>query len=442
MSLLGSMCLSREAIGDVIPIISKADVRWFYRPDHRILFDTLLDLYDQNKEIDLVVVRDELQRRGELEHAGGAEHLVSCAESVPTHLHARRYAEIVRDKGILRDLIGVVNEIAEDAYADIGNTWDLLDRAESKFYSVTERRVTGQSVAIGDLVRELSAIAESGQDGALTGLPSGFHKLDELTSGFQPGDFVVIAGRPSMGKTALGLNIAEHVAVDEETPVAFYSLEMSKQQVAQRLVCSRQRIDSHKFRRRMLNDAERDQVSFAVGQFQDVPLFVDDTPGMTILELRTKARRLAQQHKIKAVFVDYLQLMRAPGTESRQHEISTISGGLKALGRELNIPIIALAQLNRMAEGREGHRPRMSDLRESGAIEQDADVILLLHREEYYKKEDPSVRNLAEIIIAKQRNGPTDTVQVTFNHQFTRFDNFSPLPEPAYVADAEGSVPF
>jgi replicative DNA helicase len=232
------------------------------------------------------------------------------------------------------------------------------------------------------------------------------------------------------------------MALDEDFPVAFFSLEMSKEQVAQRMICSRQQIDAHKFRRRMLSADERERVMLSCGQFQDVPLYIDDTPAMSLLELRTKARRLSQQRNIKAVFVDYLQLMRVPGAESRQQEISMISGGLKALGRELRVPVIAMAQLNRMTEGREGHRPRMSDLRESGAIEQDADVIILLHREEYYKKDDPTVRNQAEAIVAKQRNGPTASVELHFDHRFTRFANRSHIPEPSYSGASDGHVPF
>lgn len=442
MSLLGSMMLDREAVGDVIPIIPRTQKHWFYRPDHQAIFEALVDLYDRNEPIDLLIVKNEFERLGILERVGGVDYVLACAESVPTSVHARHYARIVRDKGVLRDLIGCTSRIAELAYLDADNASDILDKAENELYKVTQQRISSQAVPIGELIEAISRQIENDEQGRFTGLPSGFHELDELTSGFQPGDLIIIAGRPSMGKTAFALNVAEYMAVDEGFPIAFFSLEMSKEQVANRLICSRQEIDAHKFRRRMLNEEERERVSFSCGQFQEVPLFIDDTPSMTLLELRTKARRMEQQKKIKAVFVDYLQLMRSPGSESRQQEISTISGGLKALGRQLNVPVIALAQLNRMAEGREGHRPRMSDLRESGAIEQDADVILLLHREEYYKKDDASVRNLAEVIVAKQRNGPTADITLNFNRQFTRFRNFSPVAPPDYLPPGSGASPF
>jgi len=441
MSLLGSMMLSRDAVGDVIPLINQKEAHWFYRPDHQLLFEMLIDLYDQNHPIDLVVVRNELERRGILEEVGGTEYIVACVESVPTHVNARHYARIVRDKGMLRELIACAGRIAEDAFTGGDHASEIFERAESELFRVTERRVSGQVDAIGQLVSELAGVIDS-QDGGYTGVASGFLELDECTSGFQPGDFIVIAGRPSMGKTAFGLNIAEHMAVTENLPVAFFSLEMSKSQVAQRLLCGAQKIDMHRFRKRMLTSDERERLHFGCGNFYDVPMYIDDTPSMTLLELRTKARRLYQQKNIGAVFVDYLQLMRAPGTESRQQEISTISGGLKALGRELNIPIVALAQLNRMVEGREGHRPRMSDLRESGAIEQDADVILLLHREEYYKKDDPTIRNQAEVIVAKQRNGPTDVIKVHFDNRFTRFSNLSHVPDPGYADPGNDIAPF
>jgi len=442
MSLLGSMMLSRDAVGDVIPIINRNESNWFYRPEHQQIFEALIDLYDRDQPIDLVVVRGELERRGTLREIGGTEYIVACAESVPTHVNARHYAHIVRDKGMLRELIACAGRISEDAYQGADQATEIFERAEQELFKVTERRVSGRVDAIGQLVTQLSEMIDS-EDGGYTGIPSGFVELDETTSGFQPGDFIVIAGRPSMGKTALGLNVAEHMAVNEQLPVVFFSLEMSKSQVAQRLLCGHQQIDMHRFRKRMLTRDEREKLQFACGSFYDVPLYIDDTPSMSLLELRTKARRLSQQKKpIQAVFVDYLQLMRSPGTESRQQEIATISGGLKALGRELNVPVIALAQLNRMVEGREGHRPRMSDLRESGAIEQDADVILLLHREEYYKRDDPTVRNQAEVIVAKQRNGPTNVIKVHFDTRFTRFSNLSHVPDPAYVGEVSDVAPF
>lgn len=448
-NLLGSMMLNRDAIATVIPIIGRQEGGWFYRPDHRSLFEVLVDLYDENRPMDLVVIKDELQRRDLLEGIGGVPAIVRMAESVGAWVNAEHYARIVRDKGLLRDVIRVAGEITDDAYADSDDTADLLDKAEQRLFDVTERRVSGQAISLSELVHRIHDQLQSRGDHYLSGLPTGFHELDDLTSGLQNGDFIIVAGRPSMGKTAFGLTVAEHMAVEDRRPVVFFSLEMSRLQVGHRIVCSRSRIDSHKVRRNMLNDEETRLLVDTCDQLTEAPLYIDDTPSMSILELRAKARRLRQQFNIEAVFVDYLQLMRCPSKEreGRQQEISEISRGLKALGRELNIPIVAMAQLNRAAEQREGNRPRMSDLRESGALEQDADLVLLLHREEYYHRGgeeiDPEIKGKAECIVAKQRNGPVGTIELMFNNRSTRFDNLSPVPEPSYVPPYhEEATPF
>jgi replicative DNA helicase len=430
MSMLGSMLLDRDAITNILPIIGREESHWFYRPDHELLFGGIIDLYDANHEIDLVTVSDAFQKKEILDQVGGVPYLVELAESVPTTANAEHYARIVRDKGMLRDLIRCVDEISRDAYQDRIDTKELLDRAEQQFFQVTERRISRQAVHIREMLGELYAKVESGDQSYTSGLPTGFTELDDLTSGFQPGDMIIVAGRPSMGKTALGLTIATHMAVDDQIPCVFFSMEMSNEQVAQRILCSRGEVNSHRFRKRQISEEQIKWLGNVCAQLESAPLFVDDTPGMSIMELRAKIRRLVRQHDVRAVFVDYLQLMHSPGSESRQQEISTISRGLKSVGRELNIPIIAMAQLNRQAEGREGHRPRMSDLRESGAIEQDADVILLLHREEYYKPQDAEAQGLAELIIAKQRNGPTDIVKLQFNKSLTKFNNLSFDSEP------------
>jgi replicative DNA helicase len=443
-NLLGSMLLNRDAIGEVVSIIARTESPWFYREDHRQLFEVLIDLYDANQPMDLAVVADELRRRKLLEKVGGVAYVIRLAESVGSWVNAPYYARIVRDKGMLRDLIRCTGEIREEAYSDAEATSSLLDKAEQKLFAVTERRVSGQAIPLPDLLKPLSEQIDVRGEYYLTGIATGFDELDDITSGLQAGDFVVVAGRPSMGKTAFALNVAEHMAVNDGRPVAFFSMEMSKMQVAHRVLCSRSRIDSHKVRRRMLSEGEVNQMLHVCAQLESAPMYVDDTPGMSVLELRAKARRLKQQYNVGAVFVDYLQLMHCPGLEreGRQQEISMISRGLKALGRELGIPVIAMAQLNRAVESREGHRPRMSDLRESGAIEQDADVVLLLHREEYYNKDDPSVKNLAEVIVAKQRNGPVGQVQLAFFTNFTRFDNFSPVPDPGYLPPSGDDAPF
>lgn len=441
MSLLGSMLLDRDAIGLVLPIINRDEASWFYRPDHRTLYAVLIDLYDELKAIDLVTVTDELKRRDLLEQIGGIEYLVTLAESVPSSANAEHYAKIVRDKGILRDLIRCSNEISDIAYADDRRADELLDIAEQKLFAVTERRISRQAAQLRELLRRVYDQLEAGDDNYISGLPSGFTELDDLTSGFQPGDFIIVAGRPSMGKTAFALNVAEHMAIVDGLPVAFFSMEMSHSQVAQRILCSRGRVDSHKFRKHMLSEGEINQLGHLCEQLSEAPLYVDDTPGMSVLELRAKIRRLVQQYNIRAVFVDYIQLMHSAKADNRQQEIATISRGLKSIGRELNIPIITMAQLNRQAEGREGHRPRMSDLRESGALEQDADVILLIHREEYFKPEKVEAKGIAEIIVAKQRNGPTDTIRLNFNKKLTRFDNLSLTPQSTGYAESQ-DVPF
>jgi len=444
MALLGSMMMSRDAIGDVVPTIGRGDAGWFYLPAHQRLFEVLLDLYDNPaKAIDLIVVSEELERRSLFDAVGGQDYMVQLAESFAEWTNAEHYARIVRDKGMLRDLIRCTGEIADLAYQGLDETRDILDRAEQKVFAVTERRVTGHAVHIGDALRKLSSQLELGGEGACTGLATGFTQLDEYTSGFQPGDLIVIAGRPSMGKTALGLTMAHHAALRDRKPVVFYSMEMSCDQVAHRLACSMTGIDSQKLRRRLLSEPEIRELFDACAEFQDAPLYIDDTPGMTALELRSKARRLKQRYDIQAVFVDYLQLMHTPDSENRQVEIASISRNMKSLGRELNVPVIAMAQLNRMPEGRADKRPLMSDLRESGAIEQDADVVLLIHREEYYHPDKEEVKGIAEIIIAKQRNGPVGTVELSFDKRLTRFANLHHGPEPTYApASTRDAVPF
>jgi replicative DNA helicase len=439
MALLGSMMMSRDAVADVIPVMGRNDARWFYLPAHQKLFEVLLDMYDDpSKEIELIVVSDELRRRELLEFIGGQEYMIQLAESFADWANAEHYAKIVRDKGMLRDLIRCAGEITEQAYSAVDEAREILDLAEQKILTVTERRISGHATEIRYAV---SRLAEQLREGiAHTGLPTGFPALDDKTGGFQPGELIVVAGRPSMGKTALGLTIAQHVALRDNKPVVFFSMEMSADQVAQRLVCAHKEIDSRKLRQRVLSEEEKAALQYAAAEFEEVPLFIDDTPGMTAMELRSKARRMKQMHDVAVIFVDYLQLMYVPKVENRQVEIATISRGMKALARELNIPVVAMAQLNRMPEGRQDKKPLMSDLRESGAIEQDADVVLLIHREEYYKPDDDSVKGKAELNIAKQRNGPTGLVELQFNKKLTRFAPLAVGPEP-YISSDE-SVPF
>lgn len=434
-ALLGSMLLHRDAIGDVLPIIHRNESERFYRPDHRRLFELLVDMYDRGDAIDLITVRNELERRGQLAEVGGVDYIVQLAESVPSHLNAEHYAHLVCDKALLRELIVASGRMMDEAYRHGDDAREILDRAEQLLFEVTDQRITEQATQLREYLDEIFRQIESREGHYLTGVPTGFTELDDLMSGMQNGEMIIIAARPSMGKTAIGLNVAENVAARTNKPAAFFSMEMSKQAIAQRLLCSRGRVDSHKLRRGMLTEMEIQHLAAICGELRDVPLFIDDTPGMSVLELRAKARRLRTRFNIEAVFIDYLQLMRSPSrVESRQQEVAEISRGLKALARELNIPVVVMAQLNRNPEGRSDNRPRMSDLRESGAIEQDADVILLLHREEYYKGENcpEDLRNIAEVIIAKQRNGPVGTVKLFFNQALTRFDNLAVGSEVSY----------
>ena len=468
-AVLGSMMLDRDAAGLVLQIIPREEPYRFYLPAHAKLFMVLVDIYDNAGAMDLVVVRDELERRKVLEELGGVDFLIELVESIPSAVHCEHYARIVRDKSLLRDVIRCAGEITEMAYDGGGSAQQVLDESEKALFEITQKRIRNPAVQVRDLLADVYKYLDAPGASHITGVPSGFIELDELTGGFQPGELIIVAARPSMGKTALGLSVAEHVSVTEGRPLVFYSMEMSRQQIVFRLLCARGRINSHQLRKHMIRQSDVDSVHAVAADLQNAPLFIDDTPGMSLMELRAKARRLMVSQKIEMIIVDYLQLMSDPraARESRQHEIATISRGLKALGRELKIPVIALAQVNRNPEGREGNRPRMSDLRESGAIEQDADVIILLHREEYYlrdrirrlasdgedeaapapvesggrkrpRKEDlqkqyEAVKNQAELIVAKQRNGPTGTVVIRFDQDYTRFDNFGHGAEPDFV---------
>ncbi len=449
MSLLGSMMLESDVIAEVLQIIGPEGKERFYRNDHRLLYDALVTMYDAREPIDLVSLRTELERRGLLEQIGGVEYIVRLAESVPSAANAEHYARIVRDKSMLRDLIATSGELMEMAYAQNAPAREVLDRAEQKIFDVAGQRIIGQAENLQDIVKDVFDKLSEHDDDYVSGLPTQFYELDHILGGLQKGEMIVVAARPSMGKTALGLNIAENIAVDDENPVAFFSMEQSAQQVAQRIMCGRAQLDSAKLRKGRLGEEDIRNLMVICGELEHAPLLIDDTPGMTALELRSKARRLHLQHHLTAIFIDYLQLMyTSRRIESRQQEVADMSRALKALARELDIPVVVIAQLNRQPEGREGHRPRMSDLRESGAIEQDADVVLLLHREDYYKQDQEEPTHIAEIIVAKQRNGPTGVVQLTWDPRSTRFRNLSRQAEPVpgnahdYAPAGSGETPF
>ncbi|HSU69330.1 MAG TPA: replicative DNA helicase, partial [Tepidisphaeraceae bacterium] len=363
MCMLASMMLDKDMVGEVVQII---DREAFYLADHQIIYDVMLKLYEQNRPIDSIILREELGKRQLLEEIGGVPYLVQILSTVPSSAHGAHYARIVKEKSMLRQLIAASNDILRDAYAPHEQADLVLDKAEKRIFEIAQKKVGGAMVPMQDVLYEVFEMIENrGQ----RGIETGFFELDDMLNGLQPGEMVIVAARPSMGKTAFAMNIIEHIAADERMPCAVFSLEMSKQQLAQRMLCSRGEIDAHKLRKGLLQSHEYAHLANVVGELAKAPIWVDDSPGLTPLDLRAKARRLKLKHDIKCIMIDYMQLMDNPGPESRQQQISEISRGIKAVARELNVPVIALSQLNRASEGRDGHRPRMSDLRESGSIE-------------------------------------------------------------------------
>ena len=439
-AVLGSMIIDPNCISEVIEHLS-ADA--FYRGENQRIFDALVGLYEKNRgeAIDAVLLRDELEKRKQLEVVGGVEYIAKIMDSVPSSANVMYYAGIVKDKSLLREIIEVTSKILDDAFDESGEPSEKLDEAERKIFAVTDKKITGAAVGVKDLVTRAYELIERRDGRYITGIATGYFELDQLTCGLQNGEMIVIAGRPSMGKTSLALNIAEHIGVTDKMPVAVFSLEMGRQQLAERFLCTRGEVGAQAVRKGMLSTEDYEKLVEACGQFSEAPIYIDDTSTLTPLELRAKSRRLKSRRDVRCIIVDYLQLMHlgAQRVESRQQEITSISRYVKALARELNIPVVVLSQLNRAPEGREGHRPRMSDLRESGSIEQDADVVILLHREDYYRKNEPDFEpdNKAELIIAKQRNGPTGKVDLIFREKFTRFENASFVEEPT-----QSEVPF
>lgn len=438
-SVLGGILLENEAINRVLEVLTPED---FYRESHRRIFRAMIEICDRSEPVDLITLSDFLKAKGDLEVVGGSAYLASLASAIPTSANIHFYARIVREKAIRRYLISAATEIATRGYEDQENVDEYLDEAEKVIFDISEKRVRGSFVMIGEMIRDSIKMVERlyERKEMVTGVPSGFKDLDRLTAGFQPSDLIVIAGRPSMGKTALCLNIATHAAFGGHG-VAVFSLEMAKEQLVLRMLCSEARIDHSKVRSGYLADREFPALVMAAGRLAETPIYIDDTPAISVLELRAKARRLVRDRdkKIGLIIVDYLQLMRGSGSApNREQEISEISRSMKALAKELNIPVIAVSQLNRRVEDRGDKRPMMADLRESGAIEQDADVIAFVFREVVYNEnvDDP---NLAEIIVGKQRNGPTGTVRLAFFREFTRFENYTGVEEFAYEKEAKGA---
>lgn len=436
--VLGAMMIDKKGVDEVIDILSPDA---FYKDSHRYIFEAIVKLFESSKPIDLLTVSSQLKMDGKLDLVGGDFYLISLTQRVSSSAHIEFHARIILQKFIQRSLIKISNEIIEDAYDETKDVFDLLDQAEAKLYEVTQGNIKKSTETAQSLVIQAKKKIEdiSNKDG-LSGIPSGFDKLDELTSGWQESDLIIVAARPGMGKTALTLSMARNIAVNQNIPVAFFSLEMSSIQLITRLISSETGLSSEKLRTGKLEKHEWEQLNVKVKALESAPLFIDDTPSLSIFDLRAKARRLSSQYGIKLLVVDYLQLMTAGGSQkggNREQEISTISRNLKALAKELNIPVIALSQLSRAVETRGGSkRPLLSDLRESGAIEQDADIVSFIYRPEYYKidewddEERSPTEGQAEFIIAKHRNGGLDNIRLKFIGHLGKFDNLDDFDTP------------
>ena len=425
-AVLGSMMIDEDAANKAISILGSS--HYFYKDSHRKIFDAMLELMNNSNPIDTVSVSDELKKVKSLKSIGGIYYLTGLVDKVPTSARVETYAEIVKEKGMLRDLITTSHEISKKALDAGDSVGSILDQAEQSIFNLTEQKDSKiyQHIEpiLSSTVKRIEEIAAN--PGSTIGVPSGIIDLDKLTAGFQKGDLVIIAGRPSMGKTALALTVARNAAIESKSPTAIFSLEMSSDQLGQRLLTSEARVDNSHVRRGSLPSGKWKNINIASGKLAQAPLYIDDTPALSILDLRSRARRLKRERNIELIIVDYLQLMQGPkNSENRQNEISQITQSLKALAKELNIPVIALSQLSRAVEQRTKKEPMLSDLRESGAIEQDADVVIFLYRPSVYDKEDQDLKGLAYLIVAKQRNGPTGRVKATFIDTYARFDNYT-----------------
>ncbi len=435
-AVLGSMLSSKEAVARVLQWLN---VDHFYKDAHGKIFSVMTKLFNKNEPIDTISVIDRLKKNKDLDAVGGAYYITGLIESVPTASNVENYAKIVLEKSLLRKVIQLAHDVSKDAYDDQQDVDDILDKAERAIFNITQNRLKGGFRQIAPVLQEtfeqLDKIAARKSD--VIGVPSGLTDLDKLTSGFHDGELIIIAGRPGMGKTALALTMARNAAVAHKQGVGIFSLEMANHQLANRLLCAEARVDSHLVRTGNLPKKQWKNLSIHVGELAEAPIFLDDTPAITVLELRAKARRLMAESDIKMIVVDYLQLMQGPkGVESRQQEISVITRSLKALAKDLGIPIVALSQLSRAVESRQDKRPQLSDLRESGAIEQDADVVIFLYRPWVYNKDDDDLLGKAHIEVAKQRNGPTGSIDVTFIDSYARFEDRSMFDE------SDVSVPF
>ena len=437
-SLLGGLMLENNAYDRIADILAEDD---FYRHEHKLIYRAISALINENRPADIITVQEALERNDQLDHAGGFDYLLTLAQSTPSAANIRRYAEIVRERSIIRQLAEIGTEIARNAYNPQGKSAEqLLDEAENQVFQIAESTAKSKQgfLEMPDLLQQnierIDMLYQRDNPDEVTGIATGFTDLDRMTSGLQAGDLVIVAGRPSMGKTAFAINIAEHVAISGKRPVAVFSMEMGGTQLVMRMLSSVGRLDQSVLKNGSLKDEHWERLNEAVAKLTDAPIFIDETAGLSALELRARARRLARRfnNQLGLIVIDYLQLMSGSGrNDNRASELGEISRSLKALAKELQVPVIALSQLSRTVEQRTDKRPMMSDLRESGAIEQDADLIMFMFRDEYYTKEQSQFKGLAECIIGKHRNGPTGRVFLTFMGQFTRFENAAYIPEAA-----------
>jgi replicative DNA helicase len=425
-SVIGGILLDNQALNSVLEVLGVGD---FYSEAHRKIFAAIIELYDRNEPSDLITLSNILKSKNQLDQAGGASYLSSLADNVPSAANIDHYSKIVKEKSILRNLIGTATDILSKSYSAGTDIDTVLDEAERAIFDISENKIRPAFSPFKDIIKESVRTIERlyERKELVTGVPTGFEKIDDITSGLQKSDLVIIAGRPSMGKTSLALNIAQYAALEANVPVAIFSLEMSKEQLALRMLSSEARVDSQRIRRGFLGEADWPRLITAAGRLSEAQIFIDDSSAITALEMKAKARRLKSTVDLGLIILDYLQLMRGGGyRESREQEISEISRSLKALAKELNVPVVALSQLNRKLEDRTNKRPQMADLRDSGAIEQDADLIAFIYRDEVYEKsEENPEKGMAEIIIGKQRNGPTGMVKLAFQDKFARFENLA-----------------
>jgi len=429
-SILGGILLDNQGINAVLELLS---VRDFYSESHRRIFEAILNLSDRSDPIDLITLSSILKDQKQLDKVGGAAYLAGLVDNVPSAANIAYYAKIVKEKAILRGLISTATEILAKTYDAGADVDTVLDEAEHAIFEISENKIRPAFFPIKDIIKDSFRTIEDlyARKELVTGVPTGFDKVDDLTSGLQNADLIIIAGRPSMGKTAFALNIAQYVSTQRSIPVCLFSLEMAKEQIAMRMLASSAKVDSQRIRKGFLGETDWPKLTTAAGSLSEAPLFIDDSAAITVLEMKAKARRLKAEHGLGLVIIDYLQLMRSGSRkDSREQEISEISRSLKALAKELNVPVIALSQLNRQVEVRTNRRPQMADLRESGAIEQDADVIAFIYRDEVYNKaEDNPEKGIAEVIIAKQRNGPIGMVKLAFLEKYTSFENLARMED-------------